>query len=171
MNNFLLDIIKEFATEKIDFVVCGGIACVLQGCERTTFDIDLNVYLEKKNIKKTIKLLNKLSFSSRIPEPIESLLDEEKRNLWVNQKNAIVYTVISNDGLIQIDIFLDYPIPFIDLKKHANLFSIDNIEFYVSSKLDLISAKQKVRPIREKDIHDIKSLELLVEKEKRQKHQ
>lgn len=41
MENYLLKIITSLVEKDVDFVICGGVACVLQGCERTTFDIDL----------------------------------------------------------------------------------------------------------------------------------
>jgi hypothetical protein len=47
MKNFLFDVISELKENEVDFVICGDVACVLQGCERTTFDIDLNILTDK----------------------------------------------------------------------------------------------------------------------------
>ncbi|MCX7726059.1 MAG: hypothetical protein N2053_04340 [Chitinispirillaceae bacterium] len=72
--NFLLNFLKELVLKDIDFVVCSGIACVLHGSERTTFDLDIAVSFEKENIEKIINFFKENSnFIPRIPEPIEKL--------------------------------------------------------------------------------------------------
>ncbi|OHD09730.1 MAG: hypothetical protein A2086_04115 [Spirochaetes bacterium GWD1_27_9] len=162
MKNFIFDFIKKLSENNIDYVICGGVACILQGCERTTFDLDINIFMSDKNLEKLVKLLKKLKFIPRIPEPMENLLKSEIRETWIKEKNALVYTVISNTGLFQVDIFLTYPIDYETLKRNANILEIDNIKLFVSSKNDLITAKKCVNPLRDKDIEDIKTLEKLL---------
>lgn len=162
MKNILFDFIKKLSSADIDFVICGGVACALQGCERTTLDIDINILMDNSNIEKIIKLIKKEKLVPRIPEPLENLLSYERRKAWIQEKNALEYTVISNDGLLQIDIFLTYPIDYQTLKMNSDVIAIDKYKFRISSKEDLITAKQTVKPAREKDIWDIKMLRELL---------
>lgn len=121
--------------------------------------------MDEENLEVLIQALKELELSPRIPEPLENLKDKDTRKRWVEEKNAVVYTVMSNNGMIQIDIFLAYPISFQNLKNKADVFKIDGVQFYVSSKKDLIYAKQQVHPQRKKDIEDIASLEELLNDE------
>ncbi len=161
MKNILFDIISKLFDENIDFIICGGVACFLQGCERTTYDLDININMEEKNIEKAISLFKRLGYTSRIPEPMESLKNENKRKEWVEEKGALVYTVNDPKGLFQIDIFLTYPISYEELKRNADVFDINNKNVLVSSAKDLIIAKKSVNPLRDKDIFDLKQLEAI----------
>lgn len=163
MRNHLLELIGTFADEHVEFVVCGGVACVLQGCDRTTFDIDLAVRLTRENLERCIVAARRSRLSPRIPEPIEHLLDDQIRRRWVTEKNALVYTLLDSDSLLQVDIFLKYPIDFDDLRSDADRFDIDSVRFLVSSKRHLIAAKKTVKPAREKDIADIRALQELID--------
>ena len=98
----------------------------------------------------------------RIPEPLENLIDEKRRKYWIEHKNAMIYTVLSKNGMLQVDIFLTYPIDFNDLKKNADDFMIDGYNISVSSKADLIKAKESIIPLRQKDKEDIKKLKELI---------
>jgi hypothetical protein len=162
MRNRLLEVLKKLSENNIDFVVCGGVACLLLGCDRSTYDLDINVALSDDNLKAAVDLFRKMKFYPRIPEPFEALLDVKRRESWVNDKNAIVYTVLSDNGETQIDIFLVYSIDYNELKQKADIFEIEGCNIYVSSKADLINAKKNVKPMRDKDIYDIKQLEELI---------
>jgi hypothetical protein len=155
MENVLFETIKDLSAAGIDYVICGGIACILHGSDRNSLDLDININLKPKNIQKLIKLAKNKNWQPRIPVSIDELLDSKKREYWINQKNAKVFTLNTNDGLLQIDIFLVYPIDFPELKNQANTFEIDGITFYVSSIDHLIVSKQAVNPKRNQDIYDI----------------
>lgn len=162
MKNKMFEVIKQFANEGVQFVICGGVACILQGCDRTTYDLDLNIALDHTNLEKFINTAKIMKLQPRIPEPIENILNEENRQHWINEKNALVYTVLTESGDFQIDIFLVYPIPFIELYEKADPFEVGGVTILVSSKEDLITAKEKVNPLRDKDLYDIKQLKDLI---------
>ena len=162
----LFELIKELSKNGVNFVVCGGIACVLHGIERTTYDLDLSVDLDAENLKKVIKIAGKFDLKPRIPEPVENLLDEKKRREWVDKKGALVYTFTSSTGPLQLDIFLKYLKPHKDLLKNSNKMKIENLEIYVTSKEDLLAAKKLITPLRDKDVIDINELEIMIKKEK-----
>jgi len=119
--------------------------------------------MSKDNIDQIVLYFKEKKFTARAPEPIENLSDEKKRNEWIHDKNAIVFTVNDQNSLLQVDIFLTYPIEYSELKKNSDLFEIDGVKFHVSSKSDLVKAKRLVNPMRDKDLEDIKSLETLLE--------
>ena len=39
----LFSLLKELAGVSVHYVVCGGVACVLQGVERSTYDLDIEL--------------------------------------------------------------------------------------------------------------------------------
>jgi predicted nucleotidyltransferase len=163
----LYDLLKELSDANVKFVVCGGVACVLQGVERSTYDIDLSVSFDSDNLNKLIDITKKFGLKPRIPEPVENLLDEKKRGDWIEKKGALVYTFVSNSGPLQIDIFLSYPKTYDELKENADIVKIENFEFLVSSIEDLLTAKKLITPLRDKDSIDIKELtNILSEKNK-----
>jgi len=165
--NALLDILKALSASGIKYVICGGVACVLQGVERATYDIDLSVSLDEDNINKLIRVTKKFGLIPRIPEPVENLLSEDTRNRWIKEKNAMVYTFVSINSPLQLDIFLSYPKSYDELFNNADVINIDDIDFIVSSKDDLLFAKKIIPDKRDKDLIDIKELNKILDEERK----
>ena len=163
MRNYLFEVIRAFVESGVDFVVCGGVACVLQGCERTTFDIDIYARLSPANLDRVIAAARELGLTPRIPEPIGDLKDEERRRVWIEEKNALVYTLIDEEGFVQVDLLVSYPIEYSRLESNADVFEIEGAQFLVSSKRDLLEVKRTVQPPREKDLQDIRALQELID--------
>lgn len=55
MENFLFDAIARLAKVGVDFVICGGVACILQGSNRNSFDLDISIDMNEANLKKLIQ--------------------------------------------------------------------------------------------------------------------
>ncbi len=163
MKNQLLDLVKSLSQNDVKYVVCGGIACVLHGVERNTYDVDISLDMNHANLMKIIEIAKKFNLQPRIPEPIENLLDETKRNNWIQNKGAIVYTLVAQDSPLQMDIFLKYPKTYDELARKADNVIIDGIKIPVSSIDDLILAKNAVSPMRDKDRTDILELKKINE--------
>ncbi len=161
----LFELMKELSRNEVDFVVCGGVACVLHGVERATYDLDIAIAFERKNIEKVINSAKSFSLKPRIPEPAERLLDEERRKFWIEKKGALVYTFTSDDSPLQMDIFLSELIPYKELKKKASIFEVEGMKLAVCSKKQLIELKKMIEPLREKDLQDIKELERMTNDE------
>lgn len=159
----LFELIKVLSETGIKYVVCGGVACVLQGVERATYDLDISVPFDNENIDKIIEVADKFKLIPRIPEPVEALKDENKRKNWQEKKGALVYTFVSKKSPLQLDIFLSYPKSYEELLSNADELVIDDIKFKVSSIEDLIFVKKHIEPIRDKDLTDIKELEIIYE--------
>lgn len=143
----------------VDFVVCGGVACVLHGVDRTTLDLDICVSPDAENWQRVVSFAKAHGLQPRIPEPLEYLLDPLRRQRWVEEKNAMVYTLVGESGWIQIDVFLTYPIEWSQLRSRAREQLFNGSILLISSKPDLIQAKRSVSPVRKKDLRDIEDLE------------
>lgn len=163
--NDLLETLKQLNNFGIKYVICGGVACVFQGVQRATFDVDISVSFETENLEKIIKLAKELNLKPRMSEPIESFLNEDKRRDWFENKGALVYTLNFYDSPMQLDIFLNYPLSYLELNKKADTVEIDGFKFLISSKEDLLKVKKMVNPMRTKDKIDIEELEKLIENE------
>lgn len=161
----LLELLKRLAKKELDFVICGGVACVLQGVERATYDLDIAIAFENKNIEKLISSAKEYSLKPRIPEPAERLLDENRRKEWVKEKGAVVFTFFSDESPLQLDIFLTEQIPYDELKKSSDEFEIEGMKLFVCSKKQLVKLKKQIKPLRDKDMQDIKELERLINEE------
>lgn len=161
--NLLTQTIIALADAGVEFVVCGGVACILQGVARATHDLDVRVVLDDVNLPKLIGVARALGLTPRIPEPIERLGDPERRRVWVEEKHAVVYTLLSTSGAFAVDIFLSYPIPFDELLARADTFIVGGRTIRASCKRDLIAAKQAVVPPRLKDLRDIEDLRALLD--------
>lgn len=161
-DNLLRRTLVALADANVRFVVCGGVACVLQGVARTTHDLDVRVALETPDLEALVRVARALDLRPRIPEPLEALLDPERRRVWVEEKHAVVYTLIAPRGAFSLDVFLNYPLSFDDLAADADSFEIDGRRVRVSSKRHLILAKSSVTPPRKVDLRDIEDLEELL---------
>jgi hypothetical protein len=154
-------VMKVLGRHRVAYVICGGVACILHGVSRVTQDIDLCVEMTDENLNRLIAAAKDLGLSPRIPEPISSILSAERRREWIVGKGAQVYTLVSSNSPLQIDVFLEYPIPYSRLAQDAVRRTIDGTPVLVSSPAHLIEAKRSVQPPRRVDLQDIEALEEL----------
>jgi hypothetical protein len=155
-------IVSTMARHGVEFVICGGVAATFYGVPRNTQDIDLLVRMTNDNLEKLVRAVRELKMQPRIPEPLEALLDSRKRQQWVEQKQSLVYTLVSPKSPLQIDVFLKYPIPFDEAWTNARIGEVDGHEFRLTSIPDLLRAKKLVQPPRDTDVFDIRHLERMI---------
>jgi hypothetical protein len=159
LSRFIVNLVDA----KVDFVVCGGVACILQGVERSTFDIDISVALTEQNLRPLLDVVRLMDLQSRIPEPLESLLDPERRRAWIHEKNAKVISLRSLSSALQVDVFLQYPVPYDELSRRADASQLQGRRFRFSSKRDLLRAKLAIEEPRKHDRRDIEDLRELLD--------
>ena len=163
----LVEILCALSDHQVDFVVAGGVAMVLHGVERTTLDLDLAVSLETENLHRFLEAMTNLRLVPRAPVPAEIILDQESVAALIREKNALVFTFWSpEEPYRQIDLFLTPENSFDDLIADAYLLEIRARVIRVASRRKLIEMKSRVRPIREKDISDIRALTELETRER-----
>ena len=160
--NLLRRTIVALADANVRFVVCGGVACILQGVARTTHDLDVCVALEPLDLEALVRVARALDLRPRVPEPLDALLDAERRRAWVEEEHAVFYTLIAPSGAFSVDVFLNYPLSFEELAAEAYSFDIEGRRVLVSSKRHLIVAKSSVVPPRKVDLRDIEDLQELL---------
>ena len=161
--NLLTTTLVALVDAGVEFVVCGGVACVLHGVQRSTHDLDLRVALTDANLARLVGVARSLDLRPRIPEPLDALMDAERRRVWVEEKNAVVYTLLVASGVFALDVFLVYPVSFDELWARADRFVVGGRPVRVSSKPDLITAKRAVQPPRRQDVRDIEDLTELLD--------
>lgn len=163
MKNHIKDIIYALIESKVEFIIGGGVAAVLQGVERVTMDLDLAVNMHHHNLSIFIDVMKNLKLVPRVPIPAEMLLDPEKVDMMIKEKNALVFTFIDIDFPVrQVDLFLKKSHSYEILKNDADLFEIEGKSFNAISKKKLIELKKSVVPPRKKDLWDIEVLENLI---------
>ena len=161
--NHLSEIILTLKESGVDFIVCGGVALVVQGVERLTMDIDLSVDLSQANLKRFLSAMHKLHLKPRAPVPAESLLDPETRKMFVEEKHALVFTFIDSENPFrQVDLFIADSLSYDELKDDSELIDIENQSIRVLSRQKLLALKQAIDPPREKDLFDIRMLKKLL---------
>jgi len=161
--NRLIDTLVMLVDAGVEFVVCGGIACILQGVDRATHDLDVYATHDDENLAKLIAVAKRLGLQSRIPEPIEALANAERRQDWIERKRAVVFTLRDESGLLQIDVFLRYPVPAKELLEKADTMQVRGRQIRVSCKKHLIAAKEAIDPPRKSDLRDLADLRELLD--------
>ncbi|MBK6799665.1 MAG: hypothetical protein IPG76_23570 [Acidobacteria bacterium] len=142
MINRLHDVFASFQKHKVKYVVIGGIAAVLHGVPRATFDLDILIEASRDNVNHLLNALLEADLGSAALITIDELLANE-------------ITVFKDR--VRIDVQTSTPgLKFEDAWKNCLTMNYLGQEFYVASKADLISSKLSAgRPI---DLEDVKML-------------
>lgn len=152
----LREIIVDLADAGVDFVIGGGVACVLHGVERFTLDLDVSVNLTDANLGQFIAIMKKQGLVPRVPVPPESLLDSDFRKTIVEEKNALVFTFIDlDDPRKHVDMFLTDELSFEEMSKECDEVELDGRRIKIAGISKLLELKESIDPPREKDQIDI----------------
>lgn len=152
-----LAIFKEFNKKKIKYIVVGGMAVNLHGIPRATYDIDLLLYLEDKNLNKYLALLKSWGFKPKVPVDIMDFAKKEKRLDWIRHKNMKAFNLVNPDWAIrEIDIIIDSPVDYKKAIANIKYTRLYDVDIPTISVADLISMKRKSGRLQDKD--DIRHL-------------
>lgn len=155
---FYEELFKALNKKRVDYVVVGGVACVLHGVVRLTADIDLMIALNEKNIAQFVEVMKDLGYKPRIPVIVDELTDQKKREFWLKEKNMKVFSFYNPGQAISlIDIFIYEPIDYKKTRARAVKMKMGNLSITVASKDDLIQLKRISG--RRQDLEDIKALQ------------
>ena len=159
-------ILKELVAGGVDFILGGGVACVLHGVERVTMDVDVAVHMASANWDRLILVMNKMGLVPRAPVRPETLADPKVRQAMVEEKKALVFTFIHPyEPSLQLDVFLRPELSYEALKPHAQPMDIGELSLQVASPGKLLALKKGIQPARQKDLLDIAVLEAKIKKE------
>jgi hypothetical protein len=156
-------IFKTLNALKIDYLVVGGLAVNFHGVPRMTYDIDLMMLLQAQNIQKLISQLKAWGYQPKVPiDPLE-LADDTKRSSWIHSKGMKALNFYSKNLPVgEIDLVVDSPIPYTELKKRAIKIELEGVSVPIVSIHDLIELKRNAG--REQDLKDIEHLKRVLEK-------
>jgi hypothetical protein len=158
----LIEILCALVDKGVQFVVAGGAAIVLHGIQRMTLDLDIAVSLERTNLLRFISILNQLKFIPRAPVPAETILNRERVEMLIREKNALVFTFwCPGEPYKQIDMFLTRENSFDGLVADARMLTVRGRTVLVASRRKLIEMKRRVEPIRDQDLSDIQALQII----------
>lgn len=153
-------VLRKLIEKKLRFAVSGGVALVMHGVVRFTADLDLIVDLRADNLKILISAMEDLEFKPRIPVTIYDLLDDEKRSVWINEKNMIAFTLYNPEHQIEeIDILIKEFIPFEELAREIEWMKVKDMSIPVVSRGHL--KRLKGLSGRAQDMADIKAMEAI----------
>jgi hypothetical protein len=144
MLNRLQGVFASLHRHNVKYVVIGGIAAVLHGVPRATFDLDILIEATLENAQHLLTAFLEAQMGTAVLTTAEELLAHE--------------ISIFRDW-VQIDVQTRTPgIEFADVWERRETMHYQGQDFYVVSKTDLIASKRAAG--RAKDLEDVRLLEL-----------
>jgi hypothetical protein len=144
MLNRLQGVFASLHRHNVKYVVIGGIAAVLHGVPRATFDLDILIETTSENAQRLLTAFLEAQIGTAVLTTAEELLAHE--------------ISIFRDW-VQIDVQTRTPgIEFADAWERRETMHYQGQDFYVVSKADLIASKRAAG--RAKDLEDVRLLEL-----------
>ena len=144
MLNRLQDVFASFQKHNVRYVVIGGIAAILHGVPRATFDLDILIEATPDNAQNLLDALTEARLGTATLTSVQEILDNE---ITIFQDRLRIDVQTSTPGLA-----------FSTAWKDRQEMTYYNQHFYVASKPDLIASKLAAgRPV---DLDDVKALRL-----------
>ncbi len=132
--------------QKLDvrYVVIGGIASVLHGVPRATFDLDILIDPTSENADRLLRAMTDAGFGTA------SL---------TNQKELLAHEITVFKDKVRIDVQTSTPgLKFDDAWRRREKMTYQGLNFFVASLPDLIASKKASgRPV---DLEDVRLLEM-----------
>jgi hypothetical protein len=157
------DLIRIFAaltSEKVRYLVVGGVAVVLHGHPRLTADVDIVVSLDAENARAAIRALGALGYRPRAPVKAEDFADATIRRSWVVEKGLRVFSLWSPAmPATEVDVFVEEPFPFDEAYARAVHVQIGTTSVTVASLSDVVALKRAAG--RPHDLSDADALEAI----------
>ena len=144
MLNKLKDVFLSFQEHKVKYLVIGGIASVLHGVPRATFDLDILIEPTEENAGRLLDALKNAGLATALLTNVKELLANE---ITVFEDKVRIDVQTSTPGLV-----------FENAWNRRETMDYQKQKFYVVSKDDLISSKRAAG--RKVDLEDVRLLEL-----------
>ena len=153
------EILGALTDAGVEFIVGGGVACVLHGVERVTMDVDVSVHMTPTNLGRFIGAITKLGLKPRVPIALTALLDPAVIRAMVEDKHALVFSFIDPDRPIRhVDMFLTADLDYESLLPDSEWIDLGRIRVRIVNRRRLLAIKLAIRPPRAKDALDIEFL-------------
>jgi hypothetical protein len=148
------EILRRLVERGVDFVVIGGIAAVLHGSARTTFDLDISFATDDANVAALGDVLTALSARLKgVDDELPFVPDAQ------TLRRVELLTLVTSLG--ELDVLSGPPgaPPYAELRRNADRYDLGGFNVSVASIDDLIAMKQAAG--RAKDLLDIQELEAI----------
>jgi len=143
MLNRLKGVFRSFEEREVKYVVIGGIAAVLHGVPRATFDLDILVEATPDNAVRLLEALSAAGLGTAALTTPEDVLAHE-------------ITVFQD--WVRIDVQTSIPgLRFRDAWQRRVTMEYEGQRFFVASRADLIASKRAAG--RDIDLQDVRLLE------------
>lgn len=149
MEKELLKIIKVFNKHRLDYLLIGGMAAILYGVKRATFDIDVAVALDSISINKAKSLLKKMRFWELSPEISK-----------IDPRYGIGFT----NGRVDVDLMYIEEPNFSFFYQYCTKLKYKGIIIKIPNIMDLVHIKE-ASP-RDKDKQDAEALRYIISSKK-----
>jgi hypothetical protein len=150
-------LLRAFAQEHINYLIVGGVAVNLHGHPRFTNDLDILLTLDRENLQKMSRLMDRMGYQQRLPIAIEDLSDEKKARALIQEKGLTAYSFIHGKyPQFNVDVLVAASIDFQTFAVHTMRAELWGIDVPVVSIDDLIAMKQHSN--RERDVQDVVAL-------------
>jgi predicted nucleotidyltransferase len=144
MLNRLLDVFKSFQRHEVKYVVIGGVASVLHGVPRATFDLDLLIEARTENAERLLAALRDAGFGTAA---------------MTDAQDVVAHEITVFNDRVRIDVQTWTPgLSFQDAWERRKTVSYQGQDFFIVSREDLIASKRAAG--REVDLNDVRQLEL-----------
>ena len=143
MLNLLTEIFKSFQDHELEYMVIGGIASILYGVPRTTFDLDILIRPTGENAKRLLDALLKAGLGTATLTDVDGILSHD---------------ISVFKDRVRIDVQTSTPgIAFEEAWKRRVTMNYQGQDFLILSKADLIASKKAAgKPV---DLEDVRLLE------------
>jgi len=156
------EVLRAFQTQKVRYILVGGIAVNLLGSLRSTADMDILVEMSDGNLKKVISVLKKNGYNIKQPVDPMDLADRKTREYWIKKKHMKAFNFYKDGMLKEVDIIIDTPVSFEDAKKDILKVRSGDITIPVISIDNLIKMKKKTgRSVDKFDIEALRKIKKL----------
>ncbi len=144
MLNRLQEVFRFFQQNNVKYIVIGGIASVLHGVPRATFDLDILIEATDENVKRLLTALENAGFGTATLTNAKDVLSNE--------------ITVFNDR-VRIDVQTRTPgISFEAAWNRRKTITYQGQDFFILSKEDLI--KSKLASGRDIDKEDVRLLQM-----------
>ena len=144
MLNRLQEVFKSFRQHEVRYMVIGGVASVLYGVPRATFDLDILIEATTENAGRLLTALEEAGFDTAT---------------LTNAKDIVAHEITVFNDRVRIDVQTSTPgVSFEDAWPRRKTITYQGQDFIILSKEDLIASKRASG--RQVDIEDVRLLEL-----------
>ncbi|MFA6289086.1 MAG: nucleotidyl transferase AbiEii/AbiGii toxin family protein [Opitutaceae bacterium] len=153
------EILHALASQGVEFIVGGGVACVLHGVERVTMDVDVSVHMRPDNLTRFLQVMADLGLKPRVPINPGALLDPAVIRMMVEEKHALVFSFLDPDKPIRhVDMFLRADLSYESLLPDSDWIELGEEKIRIINRPRLLAIKLAIQPPRAKDALDIEYL-------------